>query len=298
MRVITPQPGFTEADVEAVMDSGSFVYADFFTILPKEGDPMRYTDFQYSLTLVPIGESTPQEFRSDGLLLKGLRVKASVGIEVDEQSIECYYSADLDFQGQLSWPKALLLGRLDGGVIRRDRMIANPSLQWIGGFTMFKGLISTLNTVGSTQATMNVKSDLVLLNVQMPRDLWEPNCKNTLGDTACGVNLEDYAVSASVATGSTRSYIAWGSSSGDYALGKIVYDPGDGINRVRTISRADTGGLYLSYPLDFDPSLSDSFTVYPGCNRTMDRCPFFHPTDWQQFFKGFPYIPVAETAVG
>lgn len=299
MRTITPQPGFTAAEVEAVMDSGQFVYTDCFTIYPISGIAMRYTTYQRDISLVPLdGGATRQTFQGNKLLIKGLRVKASVGIEVDEQELGLDYTNDPIFQNQISWPQALLLGRLDGATIRRDRFIANTDRVWMGGFPMFRGLVSTLKTVGRASATMNVKSDLVLLNVQMPRDLWEANCKNTLGDPICGINLESYAVLGTVGVGSTRTYLVWAGVSSDYALGKIHIANGDSTTRVRTISRVDASGIYLSYPLDFDPGSGLSFTAYPGCDRTMSRCPFFHPTDWEKYFKGFPFIPVAETAVG
>lgn len=299
MREITPQPGFTALEVEGVMESGQYVYTDCFTIYPLQGDALRYTTYQRDISVLPLdGGATRQLFYGNRLLIKGLRVNASVGIEVDEQELNLDYTNDLYFQNQLSWAQALLLGRLDGATIRRDRFIANSNRVWMGGFPMFRGLVSTLKTVGRASATMNVKSDLVLLNVQMPRDLWEANCKNTLGDPICGINLEDYAVLGTVGSGSTRNYLVWSGVSSDYALGKIHIANGDSTTRVRTISRVDGSGIYLSYPLDFDPEDGLSFTAYPGCDRTMDRCPFFHPTDWQKFFKGFPYIPVAETAVG
>jgi hypothetical protein len=102
-----------------------------------------------------------------------------------------------------------------------------------------------------------------------------------------------------VGVGSTNSTIVWASSDPDYALGKIHIDGTDGVTRIRTISRADAGNLYLAYPLDFTPAPGASFTAFPGCDRTSTRCLFFHgDPDWKTRFKGFPFIPVAEAAVG
>lgn len=299
MRTITPQPGYTATDVEDALASGQFAYADCFTIIPKTGVVMRYTNYQTDVSVVPIDGITRETYIGSVVLIKGLRVNNSIGVEVDEQQLQLDYPPEILYQAQLTWPQALLRGRLDGARVKRDRFIATaPGQPWMGGFPLFSGFVSTLSAVGRMSATMNVKSDLILLNIDMPRDLWEANCKNTWGDPICGVNQAAWAVLGTVGSSPTRNYLPWASSSSEYALGKIHITNGDGTTRVRTVSRADGSGLYLSYPLDFDPIAGMDFTAYPGCNRTKDRCPTFHPSDWRNYFKGFPFIPVAETAIG
>lgn len=299
MRDITPQPGYLAADTEAALMSGQFAYADCFTIIPKAGSVMRYTNYQTDVSVVPLGGISRETYFGNVVLIKGLRVVNSIGVEVDEQQLQLDYPPEILYQAQLTWPQAFLRGRLDGARVKRDRFIAAaPGEPWLGGFPLFSGFVSTLSAVGRMSATMNVKSDLVLLNVDSPRDLWEANCKNTWGDPICGVDQSAWAAIGSVGSTPTKTFIPWASSSTEYSLGKVHIDNGDGTTRVRTISRADGTGLYLSYPLDFDPTAGMTFTAYPGCNRTKDRCPHFHPSDWRNFFKGFPFIPVAETAVG
>lgn len=300
MRTVIPQPGYTEEDTLQAMESRQFVYADCYTIMPLTGDYLRYTTAQQSVSVVSVGGITRHRYLSNVVLIDGLRVKASVGINVDEQEVSLTYADNnTAYQGQLSWPQALLQGRLDGARVKRDRYIARAwGEPWLGGFTLFSGLVSTVDSAGRTEGKIKVKSDLVLLNVQMPRDLWEANCKNTLGDFACGVDLPSLAVVATIDDTPTRTYLPWSGSGSDYSLGKIYISNGDSTTRVRTVSRATSSGLYLSYPLDFDPVEGMTFTAFPGCDRTKDRCPFFHGTDWPKRFKGFPFVPVAETAVG
>ena len=299
MRTITAQPGYTATQVEDVIATGQFAYADCFTIIPKQGDYLRYTNYQKDVTVVPVDDIALQTYLSNTVIVKGLRTKSSIGSEVDQQQLQLDYPDSLLYHTQLSWAKALLYGRLDGARVMRDRYIAEaPGKPWMGGFPMYRGLVANLSSVGRQSATMNVKSDLILLDVQMPRDLWEANCKNTWGDVNCGVNQAVWAVIGTVSGTPTRTFIPWTSSSTEYSLGKLTIANGDGTTRVRTISSADGTGLYLTYPLDFDPVAGMQFTAYPGCNRTKTRCPTFHPTDWEQFFKGFPFVPVAETAIG
>lgn len=301
MRPITPQPGYTESDVTTLMASGQFLFADGYTIIPKQGDPMYFTTWQQDVSVVPVDFISRVDYLAHKVIIDGLKVKINTGLEVDEQQINLKYPEGNEFQNWLPWEQALLNGRLDGARIRRDRYVGSTDshgvVKWYGGFPFFKGLVSTLNSVGRQEATINVKSDLVLLNVNMPRDLFDSNCKNTWGDVNCGVNQADWAVIGTVGHLPTRSVIPWASASAEYPLGKLYINNFDSITRIRTISRVAGGNLYLSYPLDFDPVEGMSFTAYPGCNRTKDRCPHFHPSDWQSHFAGFPFVPVAETSV-
>lgn len=308
MRTVTPQPGYTEADVEAQMHSGQFVYADCFTFSPKVGSPIRYTNVQQDVSVVPVGFLMRETYQARKVNLKGLRVHNTLGTEVDEQQVEMNYPETAIYQASLTWAQALLQGRLDGARIRRDRYIAarfgNGPAQntlWMGGMTMFKGLVSTLDKVGRMTATLNVKSDLILLNTQMPGSLFEAQCKNTWGDTACGVNQGDWVVNpATVGASPTRTVIPWSGAAQDYNEGKIHIENNDDVTRVRTISRVSGGNLYLAYPLDFDPIAGQEMAVYPNCGRTSNAtfgCPKYHGDPaWRSKYKGFPFIPVAETA--
>lgn len=308
MRPITPQPGYVGADVTAALESGQFVYADCFTIFPRVGSPLRYTTAQQDVSVVPVGEVSRQTYSARSVLIRGLRVKNNLGVEVDEQEVELNYPDSLEYQGSLTWAQALLQGRLDGASIRRDRYIAERWGQgaavdtlWLGGMPMFLGLVSALNKVGRQSATVNVKSDLILLNRQAPAFLWEPNCKNTWGDTACGVNQGTWAEAATINGGTpSRTVIPWTGSGPEFNLGKIHIENGDSVTRVRTIARATATELYLAYPLDFDPVALAAFVAYPGCTRTDDAtygCPKYHGVSWVNKFKGFPFIPVAETGI-
>lgn len=303
MRPVEAQPGHTEADVEAALQSGQFVFTDCYTIEPLVGDAMRFTNAQRRVSVVPYGEVSRAAYEANQVLITGLRIKNNLGVEVDQQTIQLDYTQSPTFQGYLTWPNALITGRLDGARVRRDRYIATEwgtTTDWLGGMPMFNGVISNLSDVGQQSATLNVKSDLVLLNMQMPRDLYEANCKNTWGDPICGVDQSDWAVSTTALTGSTRTKLNWAGASKHYELGKIHVENGDAVVRVRTVSRVVPGvAIYLAYPLDFDPITSQAFTIYPGCPRNMDDtygCPKYH-VDWEQHFKGFPFIPVAETAI-
>lgn len=297
MREIFPQPGYTTSDVEEVLDSGSFIYAECFTLVNRLDEISLYTNFHDDISVVPIGGSVKDTYQSKIVEFRGLTFEAKVGLDNSSQEVELNYSDEATFSGGITWPEALLKGDLDGARIFRDRFFWNGS-NWIGAIRMVSGKVGELSNVGQRSAQLQVDSEMTLLNsVGVPRSLWSTNCANVLGDVSCGVDLPSLGVSGSTGLGSTRTHIYWAASSAEYSLGKIHITGPDGNVRVRTVSIGDVEGLFLSNPLDFTPATSTAFTAYPGCNRTKERCPDFHPSDWQDHFKGFPYIPVAETAV-
>lgn len=302
MRPIKPQVGYTEADTEEALASGQFVFADCYTVIPKTGAPLRFTSAQQNVDVLPVDGDIPVRYEARKVLISGLLVRTNLGIEVDQQEVTLDYSSDINYQAQLTWPQALLLGRLDGARIRRDRFIRkswNAADKWLGGMPMFKGLVSSLNAVGRQSATVNVKAELVLLDTQMPRDLFEPQCAWTWGDAGCGINQNSFSVIGTVGSSPTRTVLPWSGATDDYSLGKIFMSNGDSTIRVRTISRVADGKLFLAYPLDFDPVAGNLFTAFPNCKRMKDNCVTYHgDPGWKSKFRGFPFIPVAETAVG
>lgn len=305
MRPIYTQPGHTEAEVVAAMeDSDGFIYADCFTIFPKVGSPLRYTNFQTRVAVVPIDGLIRQVYTTD-VLISGLRVKNNIGVQVDEQQIDLVYPDTAIYQASLTWAQALLQGRLDGASIRRDRFIASRwndvgmSIDWLGGMPMWLGLMSTVDNAGRQKGTMNVKSNMILLDVDAPTALYDTNCKNNWGDAGCGVDQSAWAVNTTITSTPTRSVIPWALADQNYDQGKIHIDNADSVTRVRTISRVAGGNLYLAYPLDFTPSAGHAMTVYPGCPKTDDPtygCPKYWGSAWRNHIKAFPFIPVAETA--
>ena len=296
MRPVYPQSGYTEADVHNLLGSRQFAMADCYTITPRYGSALRLTTAGIDVTVTPIPSgsavtySSPSDVRVDGL-----RLRMSLGTEVDEQDMRIHYNNSALLAG-LPFSMALRLGRLDGATISRDRFFAysmNPP-SWVGGTPLFRGRLSSVDSISRSYADVKVKSDLVLLNTLAPRDLYQPGCVHSLYDPGCGLNKNDWDVTGTVQSGSTSQVINWSSSAENLTLGMIYIDDPQGTTLVRTIRKATTSQLFLAYPLDFVPSVGLTFSAFQGCNRTYARCGDFSN---QSRFKGFPFVPVAETAV-
>lgn len=299
-REVTPQPGFGLADFDALMASKQFVKAECFTITPTQGAIVRLTDLQEDVSIVGFNDVTRYTYFARQAVISGLQMRCTIGVEVDEQEVDVAYAADALFQNWKTWPESLLFGRLDGAFIARDWAVAPAwGAPWVAVTRMFYGLVSDLDSVGPSIAKIKVKSGLELLDVDMPKDVYSPICKNVFGDFRCGVDLNSLGVLGTVGPGATRTVIPWTGAGLSYAFGKLHISNGDTVTRVRTIRTADASNLYLTYPLDFDPGSGLQFTAYPGCTHLLTGtagCQTYHPADFEDRFGGYPFVPVAETA--
>jgi hypothetical protein len=302
MRPITAQPGHTEAEVVAALASRTFVYADCYTISPIVGSPLHYTNARRDITVVALGGSVRQTYKSRAVLIQGLKSHTKIGVQVDTQEITLDYTGETEYQGRLSWPQALKLGYLDGATVKRDRFIATEwapdlSYPWLGGMPWYDGTLTDLSDVGRQSATLNVKSAFNVLDRQMPRSLYTPRCKNVLGDAACGVNRDLFSTLITISAGTpTTSFIPWTGATSNYVEGMVHIANSDSVTRVRKIQKIDGTGLGLAPALDFLPTIGQSLTAYEGCPGTCARCQDFHGPSWIDRFKGFDKTPVAESA--
>lgn len=302
MRTIYPQPGYTEADLDTLLASRQFVFADCYTVNLVDGSTIyRYTNAQQDVSVVEVDTIERQLYLSKLVQLTGLRFKIGVGVEVDEQTVTFNYDESYDLFGQ-RFAYSARLGWMDGATIKRDRYFAYDwGAPWIAGMKMFTGQVSTLDSVGRTQAKFKVKSALNLLNVDMPRFMWQPGCVNTLYDESisgggCNVDPDLHNTTVMLASDGTTTILPWAGASDDYLLGKVHIENGDGVTRVRSITEVNAGVyIVLSYPLDFIPETGTQFIAYEGCDRTSTRCQLF-PGDYKERFRAYPFVPVAETA--
>ena len=139
--------------------------------------------------------------------MQGLKYKGSVGLEVDKQQITIA-ARPTDAINGAPFLIALRDGAFDGAPVYRDRVfLTAPNGSVVGGVRMFQGRVSTVDNVGRTQATLTVASDLVILDYDMPRNLFSPTCLHTLYDSGCGVIRGTYSVDGTAGLGSTSSQV-------------------------------------------------------------------------------------------
>ena len=264
-------------------------FAECFTFISTTGSQYTWSNVDYP---VAYNGST---FLANGPLVSGLKYKGSIGLEVDKQQITIA-ARPTDLINGAPFLIAVRDGAFDGAPVYRDRVfLTAPNGAVIGGVRMFQGRISTVDNVGRTQATLTVASDLVILDYDMPRNLFSPTCLHVLYDPGCGIIRGTFSTSGAAEAGSNSNTINFsGARQGD-AQGSIVFSSGANANVRATVRSVNVGVSYsLMYPLPFAPSIGDAFTVAFGCDHTQATCQgkFNNLAN----FRGFPYVPPPQLA--
>jgi uncharacterized phage protein (TIGR02218 family) len=273
--------------VRAEPDAQMFV-ADCFTFTLLSGLILTYTNADVPVTL------NGYVYAANSILVDGLKFKCAAGLEVDQQQITVSARAT-DTVGGVPFLQALAQGVFDGCEVQRERAFLNSwaatdTANPIGSVILFKGRIGTVDSVGRVGAQVTVNSDLVLLDLQMPRNVYSPNCQHVLYDSGCTLVKSAFATNATVGAGSTFSTINWSGATASFTQGTMTFSSGINAGISANVKSVDAGvSLTLSYPLQNAPATGDSFTVYWGCDHTQNTCTqkFNNLTN----FRGFPYVP-------
>ncbi|MDE3016286.1 MAG: phage BR0599 family protein [Pseudomonadota bacterium] len=285
------------AVISALQTSRELSFADCFTITLADSTVARYTNAQYDVSIPQIGNPALLFIAGD-ILVDGLKLKQTCGVDIDEQSIDISFKPTSTIAG-LPWPIAVREGRFDGATIDRARAVLTaPGGTVIGSaaVVVFHGLVATVDNIGRLSSKMTVKSMLNKLAVDMPRDIWQPCCLNTLYDGLCTMVKSANGASGTVGASPTLSFIPWSGSAADtYDQGTVTFESGANVGVSRTVQVSTTSGLTLSRPLDYLPVAGDSFVVYKGCDKTMATCQnrFSNLAN----FRGFPFVPPPELAM-
>ncbi|MDB5358844.1 MAG: hypothetical protein JWO51_141 [Rhodospirillales bacterium] len=291
--------------ISLLASSDQFLYADLFSFTLADGTVLSFTDKDISLT---VGGTL---YRADQVRFDGMRYKIAIGLDVDEQTINLSYAPTDTVKG-LSWAHALRAGVFDGCYLRRSRAFYTSfTAAPVGVVPLFGGRISTIDQVGRMDAQIRVKSLPLLLDTLMPRNTYQTGCIHGLYDSGCGLVKANYAINWSVtgtSTTSTFHVASWtpplpaalaGNTEGlqIFVQGTVIFTSGQnaGVTRtIRAVANASPSAVGLVYPLDYPPLAGDTFTIYPGCDKTKATCT--NRFNNLANNRSFPYTPAAETA--
>jgi uncharacterized phage protein (TIGR02218 family) len=244
-------------------------------------------------------------WKSAGLRIDGLRRKTAVGLSVDEQSVKIY-ALPTDTLFGANFIEAAEEGLLDGCLITRYRavwavntgnLLTDSGQSPVAVFTMFTGYASAIEKGGATRIEMKVKSPLVKLEVNMPRNYYQPGCLWTLFDTGCTLDKTLFAVNGTVFTATIFQVLPVGGIAvpegpdalANYAQGRILFTSGVNNGLLTLIDQNDATHLNLAYPLETAPSPGDTFTFYPGCSKSFNTCDVKFNN--KANFRGFDKVP-------
>lgn len=172
----------------------------------------------------------------------------------------------------------------------------NAATPWIGTVGLFSGRVGPSKS-SRYEAALTVNSDSELLNVMVPRNVYQPGCSNTLFDAACGLVKASFASSAtaSSATDATQRIFSSGLSqaSGYFSQGWAVGVIGPNAGVGRTIKDFTGGVITTIQPWPSPVAAGNTFTVYPGCDKSQATCSAKFSNLAK--FRGQPYVPAPET---
>lgn len=225
-------------------------------------------------------------------------IKESVGVQVGEMEMEIYPDPTVT-AGGLPFLQAVLSGVLDGARVKLERGYYTDWTQTaVGTLLRFSGRIADAK-ITRTSAIITVASDLKLLDMQLPRNLYMPTCVHTLFDSGCTLNKASFKVTGTVSSGSTSTIVNTNATQADayFALGTIKFTNGINAGLIRGVkSFVHTGGVFtLSAPLAAPPGTGDAWDAYPGDDKKQTTC--VNKFNNLANYRGYDYIPIPETAV-
>lgn len=268
------------------------IFADIFTFTLMSGLILCYTNVDVSFAY------NGATYLANSVRVDGLKYTAKTGLEVDQQQITVAALATDTISGGAPFLQALRDGSFDGCEIQRSRVFFSDTIGGtaIGHVLLFKGRLGVVNEIGRTTAKLTVNSDLVLLDIDMPRNIYQPTCLHTLYDSGCTLVKNAFGTAGVVRAGSTASTINWTGASLNFQQGSITFTAGVNTGATATVGSVVAGtSLTLVYPLESVPAAGDTFTVYFGCDHTPGTCQskFNNLAN----FRGFPYVPPPQMAI-
>ena len=269
--------------------SDQFIMADLYSFTLVGGGVYRYSTAPTALT------DSSGNFFALGPKFERSKTKVVIGVQVDELDVKIYPEPS-DLIGPVPWLRAAWTGQFDGAVLQVERAFMQPYGTVIGTVVLFAGRISDIDC-SRTGIDMKCRSHLELLNIQMPRRLWQPSCSHVFGDAMCQFNRASLAATFSCASGSTQTVIQGPPSNGvPYLQGTIIGMSGANTGETRTITGFVPGGS-VTVKLAFlaTPVTGDEFQLLPGCDRSLATCT--NTFSNQIHFGGMPFIPAPENAV-
>jgi uncharacterized phage protein (TIGR02218 family) len=286
-----PAPAALVAYLNALRPSSDapLLTAECFTIWLSTGTILTYTDLD-----IPVALNGFTYF-ANSVLISGLKYKASCGVNVDSQQV-MFFARATDTIGDIPFLQAVQQGVLDGAEIQREKVFFSDWNTPIGSVILFKGRVAQIDSIGRTSAQVTVASDLVLLDIDMPRNVYQADCQHVLFDAQCGLAAGTYSTAGAVGAGSTQSVIVWSAATADYQQGTVAFTSGANTGADVTIKAVSAGSLVLAYPLPNAPAAGDTFVATYGCDHTMATCQSRFNNLSQ--FRGFPFVPPPQIMTG
>jgi len=293
-----------------------FWIANLLKITPVGGSPVFRTDFDVDISY------NGDTYLHLGLVCRKGQLSWKNDLSVDQ--LDFTFAPSDDFVlGTIPFMDALKNGEWDAADVEVHRaflipdttIFKRPAVSDV--YPLFFGRIGDVQDMDGMQAKVTINSHLELLNMEVPRRVYEPSCSYILFDGGCGVDpassyngilfTNDGVVTADHGAGGPTVNIIpvdLTEPADFYTLGKITFLNGENAGLTRTIGSWDGSTLTVYEPFPKVPEIGDQVRLVAGCNKTMDDCinkfgNLIGPGEENPGsgnYGGEPFIPVVETA--
>ena len=286
---------------EYLLSNRQFIVVDLYTLSVvntawASGLSVTYTNYYYSGSDYDVTNGGHTYTGSDAIFARD-GLKQTIGLEVATMNITINATASMLVLG-VPFMQAITQGILDGALIKVERAFLNADHSVIGTVNWFQGHVAKASP-SRNGASITINSLTDLLNVNVPRNVYQSACQNSLYDGACTLSRSSFSASGAVYSASGTSITITGpaasAAAGYWDQGGIVFTSGADSGEARTIKSWTGGILTLLSPFPLSPSAGDTFMVYAGCDKKLVTCQMKFSN--LSNFKGQPFIPVPETAV-
>ena len=268
-----------------------FVMAELYDLTLADGTQLHYTTFDRSLS---VGGTTyltgPPNFKRGTVEeVLGLSKIGTLSLEI--------HANPADLIGGVPILQKIVRGDFDKAALSVKRLFMDSGLNQQGTVIRFVGNIGDLDQVSRTIVKFTCKSKVEDLNIQLPKNILQPTCIHTLFDSGCTLSKAAFAVNGTVRAGSTVNKLlkAISQAEGYFDNGQLVFTSGADNGHLCAVKMYSASIVYFTAPLPSAPNAGDTFTIYPGCDKTQAICAakFSNLAN----FGGFPYVPAPEAAI-
>jgi len=277
------------AALEASIKPGhhTLFFASCWRIVRTDGTIYRLTDCNSKLTL-----DDGQQFQPAGGFSASARKKDS-GLKTNSLELNGIISDDVITNEDMR------AGRYRDAVI--TEYLVDSMVPWMGAISTDSWTIIQCTWTGQQwEAEIADLSRSLRQNVGI---VVSRTCRHVLGDALCGVNLAPLTVTGTVTAIDTarQKFQSDLTTQPDnyWKYGKLTWATGlnAGFTFVVQKSVKTNGVFYLPFKTPFVIAVGDTYTVYPGCNKTLNDCISKANGSGVKVFNnvlnfgGFPWVP-------
>lgn len=276
----------------ALLNSGApLQMADLYTVTLGNGTVIRWSGAAFAIT----GNGNTWVI---GPTIQRSKIRLTLGVSVDDLTVVMNDAIGTTING-VGFQAFVRAGGFLGATLQVDKAYWGAGATApVGALFCFSGTIAEVSG-GRNEVQLTVNSPLQLLTTQLPREIWQAGCLNTVYDSACTMLTTSFSATATAtsATDGTRSIFSHGlvQAAGYFSQGYAVGLTGANTGIQRAIKTHTGTQLFSANPWPFPVTIGDTFTVVAGCDGTQ-------PTCTSKFnnvihFRGQPYIPTANTVM-